>query len=96
MGVLSIEVRDSRLNKVIGIGFVKLRRYIVNEVLSEFEEDVEILGAANTANKQKKIGNLHVELSLKISEFIEETEEDHKTDHVKEWIDKKSEIKMPK
>ena len=37
MGILSIEIRDSRLNKVIGIGFVKLRRYIVNDLLSEFE-----------------------------------------------------------
>ena len=71
MGVLSLEILDERLNKILGTAFIKLRRYIINNQISDFSEEIDIIGSANTVNHQKKIGSILFTLSKKVSEFYE-------------------------
>lgn len=66
MGVLLVEVRDGRTGRNAGLGYVKVKRYIVNGLLSEFEERVEIVAAVEKGNKKNVIGEIIVKLAFSV------------------------------
>lgn len=56
MAILMIVLADARSNKQVGIAYVKMKTYIVNNLLSELEEKIEIVVEMENKNKKIVIG----------------------------------------
>lgn len=39
MGVIVVHIVDRRVNKKVGVGYFKIRKYIINGLVSEFVDE---------------------------------------------------------
>lgn len=61
MGVIVVHVVDKRVNKRMGVGYFKIRKYIINGLVSEFtDEEIQFL----QINNKRIIGAGKVSLQI--------------------------------
>ena len=66
MSVIIIEAVDSRLGSQIGIGYLKVKRFVINGLLTQFEDFAQILENRQGRDKKIVIGQVRIKVDIDV------------------------------